>query len=257
MDLSYLHQSNKRPLIYAGVMGATKNKSTTEPLSQDQLIHPHLIRIKKESSAPAKKAASLPVSSSENSSFEAAPSDFSNADPTLFEEKEETLLEQSHLSSTTKSQSDASSSLDDLVNLYLREVSKIRSLSREEATDVAKKLANYKTQLIHIFSHSFVIIKYLLDWIPQFENPDVDVGRYVSTIDYETNELQEEEKVRQQVLADLTKLKSCFAQWIFEQETFGETTFTTQQRPQSSFLQVSQCIRNFQFTSRHRNRVAG
>ncbi len=101
------------------------------------------------------------------------------------------------------SEESGDSLLDDLVNQYLKEISKIRLLSREEANEIAKKLESYKYQMVHIFSNSLAIVKYLLDWLPVFGNPDADIGSYVSSIDHMTNELQEESIVRQVILQEL------------------------------------------------------
>ena len=68
------------------------------------------------------------------------------------------------------------------MNQYLREIGKIKSLSREEATSMACQLEELRIQTVSILSQSTLIVKHLLDWIPQLNQGEADVGKYVTTI---------------------------------------------------------------------------
>ena len=137
---------------------------------------------------------------------------------------------------------------DDPIKIYLKEVGKIQSLSREEATEIAKKLDDYNTQLIKIFSNSCVVVPPLLDWIPKLQQPEVEINQYVSPINYETNELQEEETVRQEALDALLQLKDFYFQWVSETEKTSHAFPHPQATP--TFSKISASIRTLRLTNR-------
>ncbi|MBF0276249.1 MAG: sigma-70 family RNA polymerase sigma factor [SAR324 cluster bacterium] len=233
-------------------MGATKDiKNTTEALSHSRYIHPHLIQDRSfPNNVLVDEETSLFISATPPVE-ESISGDSKPKAPSISDGKEgNSLANSSFQMNPSEDRKNESSSIDDPVDLYLREIRKIQSLSREEATEMAKKLEEYRNQLVRLFSNSMVIVKYLLDWIPKFDQADIDVGQYVSTIDYETNELQDEEKVRENVLIDLLKLKKLYEQWVFDQEETGENRLDINPRSNDLFLNISRCICKFRFTAR-------
>ncbi|MGK5090917.1 sigma-70 family RNA polymerase sigma factor [Deltaproteobacteria bacterium TL4] len=138
------------------------------------------------------------------------------------------------------------SPFDDLVNQYLREIGKIKSLSRDEATAMAQQLEDFRIKTAQIISGSMIVVKHLLAWIPRIEPSDSDVGQYVTTINYDNNELQDEEVVRAQVLGVLNSLKSAYDEWTIE---------SAKAKPRKLMLknlstQMSEAICSLNFTSR-------
>lgn len=145
-------------------------------------------------------------------------------------------------------QSSAGFAWDDPLHQYLKEVSKIRSLSREEEVAIAKKLESYNEQLIGIFSKSMVIVKHLMEWIPIFDQTDTDITPYVSIINHTTDELQDEHSVRQQILSKLMDLKSLYEDWQRE---------NTKNAPKATSLHQSivERVQSIPFTARQMQNI--
>lgn len=140
----------------------------------------------------------------------------------------------------------ADSPFDDLVNQYLREIGRIRSLSREDATVLAQQLEQYKNEMARVFSHSTIVIKQALDWIPLIENPEVDISQYVSTINYDTNELEEDETVRLKVLETLYRMRRAYEHY----ESIKDNPDIADIQKQAVFCEIQQELCSLNYTTR-------
>ncbi|MBF0287455.1 MAG: sigma-70 family RNA polymerase sigma factor [SAR324 cluster bacterium] len=180
------------------------------------------------------------------------------ADTSLSVEHQPITNDNISIANPLKSLSDESGGfgLEDPVHLYLKKLARIQSLSREEATNMARQLEAYKTDLVNIFSHSMLIVDYLMDWIPIFEKEDADISHYVSTINYDNNELQEENEVGRQVLDNLKNLEKLYTRWQELHEYKEKNKLNGNNREYKEyFLKISKCVGELSFTSRQIQKI--
>lgn len=220
-------------------MGATKNNETLQEVFQFIPTDPNLRPLDDALSPNSFYDTNLPSSKLPPAVFDDL---VESSNQELSPPSPERTKRKSPTTTLVESSSSPGFAWDDPLNQYLHEISKIRSLRRDEEVELAKRLEDCKYQLIHIFSKSMLIVKHLLDWIPIMEQPEVDLNHYISISNY-TDELHNEEGVRQYVLANLYKLKSLYERWLIEVETPSPNKGIL-------FQTISQYIQKFHFTTR-------
>lgn len=158
-------------------------------------------------------------------------------EPTSEEDSDEAEVESQPFTEVSRAESCLA---NDVVNQYLRDIGRIKPLTRAQATEVAQRLENSRYELIRVLSHSITIVRHLLEWIPIFEENSVDLGQYVSTIDYDNNNLLNEENVRARVLLLLHQLDHDHTEWM--KKTFSEQS--------TSLGKLSESIQQIPFNTR-------
>ncbi|MBF0350170.1 MAG: sigma-70 family RNA polymerase sigma factor [SAR324 cluster bacterium] len=150
----------------------------------------------------------------------------------------------------SESEGSLTSPFEDLVNQYLKEIGRIKTLSREEATRMAQQIEHLRTSMVEILSQSTLVVKYLLEWIEPLKQGVGDVGQYVSTINHDNNELQEDDEVRDNLMETLEELQLAYDKWneIVEKNGSGA-------KAKRHFRTISECIMAVKFTPRQIQRL--